>query len=315
MKRLAISKAIYGVAFCGALTLGSLQAQAQVVALGTAQAGFTVTYGTAVAKVVTERAGLQMRTQALSSTGQYAPRVNAGELEFGMSNIIETTFSFQGKDMFEGKPNPNLRMAFNMFPQPIVFQTPQKVKISNPKDLLALRMPVGWNAQRVGDNIFRGFFANMNMSYEPAKGVPIPAMPRMWDLFGQGELDLVFSILNASLNKEMAVKVGGLSYISVNDDEAAVARMQPFLPGSYVTHDIDVETGNVVKNISFDFVVYTSTRVSEDIVYRVVKAIHQGDEQLRTYDGNWKPNLVKKNALEYHPGAIRYYKEAGIWKD
>lgn len=284
-----------------------------VIGLGTAQQGATVQYGTAIAKVVSERSGMQMRTQALSSTGQYAPRVNAGELEFGISNIIEATFSLQGAGMFEGRPNPNLRMAFTMFPLPITFMVSDKSGIKGSAQFAGARAPVGWNTQKLGEYIFRGYFANQNLSYESVRGIPVTAMPRMWDLFGQGELDLIFGILNGSTTKELAIKVGGARYLSADDSPAAVERMQRYLPGSYITNDKNLENGQMVKNIAFDFVVFTSSSVSEDTVYKVVKSVYEGRDDLRSYSSDWSPKLVDKTALEYHPGAIKFYKEVGLW--
>jgi len=297
-----------------AASLAITPASAQtVIGMGTAQQGATVQYGTAIAKVVSERSGLQMRTQALSSTNQYAPRVNAGELEFGISNIIEATFALQGKGFFDGRPNPNLRMAFTMFPLPITFMVSNKSGIKGGEQFAGARAPVGWNAQKLGEYIFRGFFANQQKPYESVRGVPVTAMPRMWDLFGQGELDLIFGILNGATTKELAIKVGGARYLSVDDSPEAIARMQPFLPGSYVTNDKNLENGEMVKNIAFDFVVFTNAKVSDETVYKVVKAAYEGRKELKSYSGDWLPKFVDKTALEYHPGAVKFYKEVGLW--
>jgi hypothetical protein len=284
-----------------------------VVGIGTAQAGATLQFGTAVAKVVSERSGIQMRTQALSSTNQYAPRVNAGELEFGFSNIIETTFARRGEGLFEGRPAPNLRMAFTMFPLPVSFLTSKKSGITSFKQFSTARTPIGWNTQKLGEYLFRGYFANQNLRYEDVRGVPVTTLPKMWELFGQGELDLIFSILNGAVTKELEVKVGGVHYLPVDDSPAAIARMQRYLPGAYVLTDKNLSTGQMVQNIAYDFVVFTSTKVSDETVYKVVKAVYEGREDLKSYNSKLLPKLVAKTEVEYHPGAIKFFKEVGLW--
>jgi TRAP transporter TAXI family solute receptor len=292
----------------------SATASAQsVVGIGTAQAGATLQFGTAVAKVVSERSGIQMRTQALSSTNQYAPRVNDGELEFGFSNIIETTFARRGEGLFEGRPAPNLRMAFTMFPLPVAFLTSKKSGITEAKQFPTARTPIAFNAQKLGDYLFRGYFANQNLRYEDVRGVPVTTLPKMWELFGQGELDLIFSIINGAVTKELEVKIGGVHYLPVDDSPAAVQRMQKYLPGSYVTTDKHLTTGNMVKNIAYDFVVFTSTKVSDETVYKVVKAVYEGRNELKSYNSELLPKLVAKTEVEYHPGAIKFFTEAGLW--
>ena len=303
---------VFTGAWMAATLLASGGAMAQVVGLGTAQAGATVQYGTAIAKIVSENAGLQMRTQGLASTNQYAARINAGELEFGLSNIIEATFALSGGGFFDGRAHPNLRMAFTLFPLPITFFVKESSGITTYDQLAGAKTPTGWSSQKLGEYIFRGFFANIDKSYDSVRGVPIAAMPRMWDLYGQGELDFAFAILNNPTTRELMTKVKARS-ISVSDDPAAVERMQKYLPSSYVTTDRNVDTGEMVKNIAFDFVVFVGAHVSDDVVYKVVKAVHQASDQLRSFETNSPPNMVSKTELEYHPGAIRYYKEVGLW--
>jgi uncharacterized protein len=70
--------------------------------------------------------------------------------------------------------------------------------------------------------------------------------------------------------------------------------------------------------VSFDFLLMSHTRVSEDVVYRVTKAIH-GNKQImvETFAGlnSFDPNEMARQypSLEYHPGAIKFYTEIGKW--
>ncbi len=61
------------------------------------------------------------------------------------------------------------------------------------------------------------------------------------------------------------------------------------------------------------------THVSEEIVYKFVKAISEGEEKVRKIGGsvsNFKASEMAINPanLELHPGALRYYKEKGLVK-
>jgi len=83
--------------------------------------------------------------------------------------------------------------------------------------------------------------------------------------------------------------------------------------------------GEVVHNddttmhlLAFDNTISASVSVSDDIVYKLAKAIHdnkadlvQGHPSFFAVDPK---DLAKPfSILQYHPGAIKYYKEIGIW--
>lgn len=78
-------------------------AVAQIVGLGTTQIGATSQFSIGIAKVVSDKSGLQTRTQPMAGAAQYAPLVNSGEIEFGISNIVELHYLIEGKVMIEGR--------------------------------------------------------------------------------------------------------------------------------------------------------------------------------------------------------------------
>jgi len=66
------------------------------------------------------------------------------------------------------------------------------------------------------------------------------------------------------------------------------------------------------------FVVLTDSRVDDETVYKVVKAIAENGQKLAASAGEFKaldPKLMGQSALPvpYHPGAIKYYTEQGTW--
>jgi len=88
---------------------------AQVVGLGTTQTGATFQLATGLAKVVSDKGGMQMRTQPMAGAAQYAPLVNRGDIEFGISNVPELHYLIAGTVITE-RPNPELRMVARIVP-------------------------------------------------------------------------------------------------------------------------------------------------------------------------------------------------------
>ena len=78
--------------------LFSTAAMAQTVGIGTTAPGsFTHSSGSAIAKVIAEKAGLKARVQPGSGTAHR--RIVAGDVEFGLGNAWDTTFFVAGSDL------------------------------------------------------------------------------------------------------------------------------------------------------------------------------------------------------------------------
>ena len=99
------------LALAGIATLVAAPAAAQTVGIGTTKGGATGQVSAGIAKVVSQHGGLQMRPQPMAGTQKYVPAVDDGSLEFGVANIMQTTWSINGTVLSEGHPNANLRMV------------------------------------------------------------------------------------------------------------------------------------------------------------------------------------------------------------
>ena len=63
----------------------------------------------------------------------------------------------------------------------------------------------------------------------------------------------------------------------------------------------------------------TAANEDEQTVYEVTKALYENREKVVEKHPAGKAinpqNVIRDTGTEFHPGAIRYFKEAGIWKD
>jgi TRAP-type uncharacterized transport system substrate-binding protein len=70
---------------------------------------------------------------------------------------------------------------------------------------------------------------------------------------------------------------------------------------------------------AFDLLFITNKNVSEDVVYKVTKALHGGKKVMfasfKPLGSLFSPQKMAKDLPygEYHPGAIKFYKEQGMW--
>ena len=172
-------------------------AAAQVVGLGTTQTGATFQLATGLAKVISDKGGMQMRTQPMAGAAQYAPLVNRGDIEFGISNVPELHYLVNGTVIVE-RPNPDLRMVARIVPWYNGLVVKKDSPIRSLSDLKGQPVPAGFSGNPLGKVLITGYLANAGMGFDDTRQVPVPAFPRMFDAFKQQQLNarsLLFSIL------------------------------------------------------------------------------------------------------------------------
>ncbi|MEO0914124.1 MAG: TAXI family TRAP transporter solute-binding subunit, partial [Pseudomonadota bacterium] len=176
-------------------------ALAEVAALGSTQRGGTSQIGRALAAAISENSDIQMRPQELANTADYLPLVNAGELEFGISNIVQLYYAVSGTGMSEGRPLPNLKMVATLMPFRHAYIVRRDSEINTVADLKGLRAPV-FPDGALGDYVTRAYLATVGMTPDDVSGVQVPNFPRMWNAFSEGSADVSIVVVGAANSRE-----------------------------------------------------------------------------------------------------------------
>lgn len=294
-----------------------------MVGIGTTKGSSTGQVSTAIAKVVSARGDLQMRTQPMAGTIQYVPSVNAGQLEFGVANIAQLTFAVEGKALFEGHPNPNLRMVATLMPFRVGLLVAQDSDIRSVADLKGKAVPSGFRAAPLFKVLFEGFLATGKLSYEDVRQVPVSGRAQMWELFMQGKVPTSIVTLGDAGAMQMEAALGGVRYLSFDDSPQALEALNKHVPGTSfeLMRPAPGLTGLVAPTnlMYYDYTLFAGKDVPDQWVHLVVQALYEDAEGLRITGPLWAEftiqGMSKDVGLEYHPGAIRFYQQMGIWPD
>ena len=100
----------------GLAALVAAPAAAQTVGVGTTKGGFTNQAGQSLSKVVSQLTDIQMRSQPFGGSSVYVPAVNAGKLEFGLVNELESLYAVTGTGIYPDRKHPNLRVVTATIP-------------------------------------------------------------------------------------------------------------------------------------------------------------------------------------------------------
>ena len=297
-------------------------AHAQTISLITTPAGtFSNSAASAMAKVVTEHAKLRMTVQAQASSG--FEELEAGTAELTVSNSFDSTFWSTGTGEYEGKgPSKILRHVAAMTPYRVAMHVRADSNIQKIADLKGKRVSSDFNAQKTIGRIIAAHLANGGLSYKDVVGVPAPNVFRQGEDFKSGKVDVLFFAVGSPQVKEAAAALGGLRVLEVDASAAAVKRMQELLPGSYTIH---VEPSPALDGVTkptnivgFDMNLNTSAKVSDDVIFRVTKALYENKKELmETFPpfALFEPkNMAKPQiGIEFHTGAIKFYQSVGLW--
>ena len=288
--------------------------------MGQGTAGYSM--AAAIAKVLSDKAKLNVRVQPAGGTSQFVPLVDSGELDLGVVNIIEAKEALTGTGAFAGKKQANIRMAAVLYP----FRNGMFVRNDSPlkttADLKGARLSYGYTSQLTLKAITDAYLANGGLTIADAKQVLVPNVLRGADEIVAGRADATIFALGAGKVAEVnATFAGGIRFRQLYESPAGVARMQKVLPEAYIiTVKPSPALAGIVgdtKTMAYDYVLLAGKHVKNEMVAQVVDVLAANKpalvENFGAFQGFDPAKMAKTLPVEYHPGAIEAYTKRGQW--
>jgi len=304
------------------LALPVQSASAQMVTVGTATPGSLFhSAGTAVAKVINGVDGLRATLQPFASANVYIPAVSEGDIDFGVATVQEVGVALAGKDHFEGRPQAGLRAVGIMFPLRFAVFVREDSDIRSIADLKGKSVPTGYSSQQIAKTMMDAIYAAGGLTEADVDGVTVANTVAGADDFATGKVDAFFFALGAAKVSEVEASVGGIRALPFEESDATLKAVRQYLPQAYF---MQVTPGKALAGIqepttilAFDALAFASAKTSDETVYEVTRALHDGKDALvATFPAfrGFDPATMAKDIapIQYHPGAIRYFKEAGV---
>ena len=300
-------------------------AYAQTVGIATSNPGSLFhNIGTAVAKAAND-AGINATIQPATSPNQYMPLVNNNDVEFGIGNLEEFNYALTGEAWFEPSGvNDKLRVVGLIMPIKEAIFVRADSGIKTIADLKGQPMVDGYTAQQTILPQLDAIYATAGLTREDLQPVQVPSVVAGADAFISGDSVGFIFAHGAGKVREADAAVGGILALGVPDTpEALEAIRQHWKTGYIVTMEPGPSAPGVLEAgtyIAYPQLVFTNSEVDEETVYQMTKVLYESKDAMKaTFAafGAFNPEEMvgDVHAGEYHPGAIRFYKEAGIWKE
>lgn len=293
------------------------------VTIGTG--GITGVYyptGGAIAKIVNQKRDTYGLRCTVESTGGSVFNVNAvlsGDLEFG---VVQSDRQYQAihgeKEWQDAGPQTNLRAVFSIHPEAVTLLAAVDAGIATFEDLRGKRVNIGNPGSGQRENSIDALNAS-GMDYtkdiiaESVKAAEAPG------LLQDDRLDAFFYTVGhpSGAFKEATSGRRKTRFIEIPHTDELVKKF------SYYAETLipiamypDADNKEDTKTFGVKATLVTSASVPDDVVYAITKEVFENFDEFRKLHPAFE-TLTKKGMLEglsapIHPGAMKYYKEAGL---
>lgn len=311
------------LALAAVLTAAAGMAHAQAFfRIGTGgTAGTYYPVGGMIANAVSQPGKIAATAQASNGSLANVTAIAGGAAESGFSQADVATWAQKGTGIFEGKPNiPGLRLIANLYPESVHVVVRKGSGIRSVADLKGKRVALDepGSGTLVNARAILAAYGVSERDIKPEYIKPNQAGDKMKD----GSLDAFFFTGGAPAGAiaELASSGAGIDILPIEGPQAeALKKSSGFFADDLIAADTYKGVG-AVKTIAVGAQWVTSDKADANLVYEITKALFSDAAQKTLAAGHakgkfiTKENAVKGAGIPFHPGAERYYKEAGLIK-
>lgn len=291
----------------------------KTLSLGTASLGGNFfTMGAAMASVIMDGTGVPVTAQATGGSVYNVGAVEDGELDIGMAQASAVASGVNGTDSFEGAATENIRTLLNYNATPVHVLVNKSLGATDISGLKGARL----ECLAPGDGVELA-----TMKLLPLLGISLDDVTLEYSgsrvqassRLKTGQVDGILDAtgLGASWIADIYGDGSDWQLLSLSEEEiATICEAVPeysrmVIPaGTYGGQAEDATT------VGLWTTVFCSANLDDDTAYGIVKSIMENKEGLvkaHSFFGDLAPeNIVDACQAPLHPGAEKYYKEAGV---
>lgn len=247
-------------------------------------------------------------------------RTDKADIGWSMTNVMADAQT--GTGQFEGKKTDKALYVANFYPNVWQLAVPADSGIMSIKDLKGkpVALPARGNTSLVAgwENLLKVNGMTLNdlgaKSYGPVSSNAEAVKNRQAMAAGW------FTVVPASFVLDLGSAMK-LRMLSISDAEFAALRK---INAGFVRHRIKAEVykdqgvTEDVQTFQSPTVLIASSKTPADVVYKITKAIIEGREEfgnvVSVMKGISAQEMAQNFDMPYHPGAAKFYKEAGLLK-
>jgi len=320
MMRFSAKTLIAAMAAAGAAATPALaQERLEIMTLPAGSVAHGVASG--IAGVVSQKTGLRILATPFAGPQVVVPQVDDGKAAFTLINVGDTMEAYNGIAPAYKKAHKNLRMVSVGYINTTGAVVRIDSGIATVQDLKGKRAAGVYSAHQTCASLAAAVLANAGLSWKDLRIVPVPSVVPGIAALGERRVDVTpCGALNMGILREVNVK-SPVKFLPIDTSPAAIAAASKHFPGLRPMTFKKGSTEGIVEDTTifvYDFYLLTHAKMADETVYTLVKAIWDNLPEIQKTHGaarGWTRERMASDdtTAPYHPGAIKFFREAGVW--
>ena len=223
-----------------------------------------------------------------------------------------------GRNPFQHTPNARLVMRGSVLLTAPLVRKDSPIKTIH--DIRGKRVTGEYPAQLANWYNLFGYLSGAGMKWEDVKIVPVPGVNEGIDALVQGRADVSLCALDAAKVKEADAAVG-VRHISMDCSPEGEKRLRRAVPGYYPHWLKRGQATAVVEDTcvnAYDIYLTSHKGAADRVISTVLKGVWDNIDKLPSLHPSFK-DWTRQRAVDpdvtlpYHPAAVQYFKERGVW--
>jgi len=276
--------------------------------------------GNAIAAVLSDKLPFKINVRTIS--GGSSILIESGEVEIAMSVSVDSGQAFLGEAQYKGHAMPHLRLAVVGSPLSQGMAVRANSSIKTLRDLRGRKVAGDYKASPTQWWDVTAHLASVGMTWNDVSVVRVNTIGEALRALVEGRAEAANSSCSAGIAREANATIkGGIRFLPIDGSPEGAKRMWAAAPGYFplvVQPEEGVGLFGPTPLAAKDVYVQVGSQVSPEVVYELTKGIASNLPAFepRHVDFKlWKKEKFAKPSITipYHDGAIRYFKEAGLW--
>ena len=262
---------------------------------------------------------------SVESTGGSVSNLNAirnGGIDFGIVQSDWQYHAYKGTGFFaDQKPFKELRSVFSLYTETFTIAVLEKSGIKKIDEIVGKR--VNFGPQGSGMNATMEVLMEVKgwtkASFAAVNYLQPVEQPKA---LCEGKIDvMIYAAGNPNGVLQEAAQTCKVRILSIDRETIdKLIKSNSFYAQAVIPGGVYAGNPNSIETFGVKASVVTSEKASLDVVYNMTKAVFENFDNLKTlhpvFSSLKKESMVKEgNSAPIHPGAMKYFKEAGLLKE
>jgi TRAP transporter TAXI family solute receptor len=281
--------------------------------------------GTGVAAVVNKHSSIQLKVKAVAGPTTWLPMMETGEIDLGIFTSADSYPAYLGVEAYKGLSKGkgfDIRLAATGMVLSLGVVVSGACPAKTLAELKGLRVCGNYANVPSAQVAMTAALANGGLTWSDVKMVPVPHPGAAVKAVMEGRADAAWASLGMPAVRELDAKRGA-RFLSLDISPEAIARKDKIHPYSFpVLRKAGTAPGLVQDTWMMGIENYVVCRadIPDDVIYAINKALWEHCDELGAFHPTMKSwnqkNFVSTRLFTpYHPGAIKFLKEKGLWTE